>query len=134
MTDSRIAGRILDAASLTPDDLVVEIGPGRGVLTRRLVDRVKRVVALELDGELAAALPPRLGFPANLTCVEGDARDVDLEELIAPETSYKVVANLPYYAANPIVRRLLERSTLCHQVTTLPRQRGIEFWSRVGTP
>jgi len=77
-------------------------------LTRKLVDRVKRVVAIELDGELAAALPVRLGFPANLTCIEADARNVDLAELISPETSYKVVANLPYYAANPIVRRLLE--------------------------
>ena len=108
LADIRTVGRILDAADLSPDDLVVEIGPGRGVLTRRLVDRVKRVVAIELDGELAAALPPRLGFPANLTCVAADARDVDLAGLIAPETSYKVVANLPYYAANPIVRRLLE--------------------------
>ncbi len=60
MTDSRIAGRILDAADLSPDDLIVEIGPGRGVLTKRLVDRVKRVVAVELDAELAAALPERL--------------------------------------------------------------------------
>lgn len=108
LSDSRTAGRILDAADLSPDDLVVEIGPGRGVLTRRLVDRVKRVVAIELDAELAANLPSRLGFPANLTCIEADARDVDLAELIAPETCYKVVANLPYYAANPIVRRLLE--------------------------
>ena len=108
LTDSRIAGRILDAAGLSPDDLIVEIGPGRGVLTRRLVDRVKRVVAVELDGELAATLAARLDFPANLTCVAADARKVDLAELIAPETSYKVVANLPYYAANPIIRRLLE--------------------------
>ncbi|MCH7738302.1 MAG: ribosomal RNA small subunit methyltransferase A [Chloroflexi bacterium] len=108
LADSRIAGRILDAAELSPDDLIVEIGPGRGVLTKRLVDRVKRVVAIELDGELAAALPARLDFPANLTCVEADARVMDLAELIAPETSYKVVANLPYYAANPIIRRLLE--------------------------
>jgi 16S rRNA (adenine1518-N6/adenine1519-N6)-dimethyltransferase len=108
LADSRIAGRILDAAELSPDDLVVEIGPGRGVLTKRLVDRVKRVVAVELDGDLAAALPGRLEFPSNLTCVEADARIVDLAELIAPETSYKVVANLPYYAANPIIRRLLE--------------------------
>jgi len=73
-----------------------------------LVDRVKRVVAIELDGELASALPSRLGFPANLTCIEADARDIDLAQLIAPENCYKVVANLPYYAANPIVRRLLE--------------------------
>jgi len=67
LTDSRIAGRILDAADLSPDDLIVEIGPGRGVLTKRLVDRVKRVVAVELDPELAAALPERLDYPANLT-------------------------------------------------------------------
>ena len=108
LADRRTAGRILAAADLSPDDLIIEIGPGRGVLTRRLVDRVKRVIAIELDGELAAALASRLDFPANLTCIEADARDVDLAELIAPETSYKVVANLPYYAANPIVRRLLE--------------------------
>jgi len=108
LADTRIAGRILDAADLSPDDVIVEIGPGRGVLTKRMVNRVNRVVAVELDGELAEALPSRLDFPVNLTCVKADARDVDLTELIAPDTSYKVVANLPYYAANPIIRRLLE--------------------------
>ncbi|MDA1127367.1 MAG: 16S rRNA (adenine(1518)-N(6)/adenine(1519)-N(6))-dimethyltransferase RsmA [Chloroflexi bacterium] len=108
LTDGRTAARILDAADLSPDDVIVEIGPGRGVLTRGLVDRVKRVVAIELDGELAAALPSRLEFPDNLTCIEGDAREVDLAELIAPDTNYKVVANLPYYAASFIVRQLLE--------------------------
>ncbi|MEE8466378.1 MAG: 16S rRNA (adenine(1518)-N(6)/adenine(1519)-N(6))-dimethyltransferase RsmA [Dehalococcoidia bacterium] len=108
LADSRTAGRILDAADLSPDDLIVEIGPGRGALTKRLVERVRRVVAIELDAELAAALPARLDNPANLTCVAADARVADLAELIAPETSYKVVANLPYYAANPIIRRLLE--------------------------
>ena len=108
LADTRIAGRILDAADLSPDDVILEIGPGRGVLTKRMVNRVNRVVAVELDGELAEALPSRLDFPVNLTCVKADARDVDLTELIAPDTSYKVVANLPYYAANPIIRRLLE--------------------------
>ena len=108
LADIRTAGRILNAADLSENDVVVEIGPGRGVLTKRLVERVKRVVAVELDSELAAALPARLEFPANLTCVEADARIVNLAELIAPDTSYKVVANLPYYAANPIIRRLLE--------------------------
>ena len=98
----------MDAAEILPDDLVVEIGPGRGALTKKLVGLAKRVVAVELDSELAAALPQRLENPANLTCVKADARVVDLAEIIAPETSYKVVANLPYYAANPIIRRLLE--------------------------
>ena len=108
LADSRIVGRILAAAELAPDDVVVEIGPGHGVLTRKLVEQVGRVIAIELDGRLAAALPERLGSPANLTCVKGDARLTDLSELVAPETDFKVMANLPYYAANPIVRRLLE--------------------------
>ena len=105
------ASRILKAADLTEDDVVIEIGPGRGVLTKRLVTRVKRVIAVELDSALVATLPARLNFPDNLICVEADARIADLAELIVPDTSYKVVANLPYYAANLIVRRLLE-STL----------------------
>ncbi|MED5207875.1 MAG: 16S rRNA (adenine(1518)-N(6)/adenine(1519)-N(6))-dimethyltransferase RsmA [Chloroflexota bacterium] len=111
LSDMGTASRILKAADLTEDDVVIEIGPGRGVLTKRLVTRVKRVIAVELDSDLVATLPARLDFPDNLICVEADARIVDLAELIVPDTSYKVVANLPYYAANLIVRRLLE-STL----------------------
>lgn len=108
LANNRVAGQILKAAELCSDDLVVEIGPGRGVLTRRLVEQARRVVAVELDSDLVMALPQRLDYPSNLTCVEADARVVDIAELIAPETNYKVVANLPYYAANPIIRRLLE--------------------------
>lgn len=108
LANSKIAGRILDAAELSSDDFVVEIGPGRGALTKRLVEQVRRVVTVELDSNLAAALPKRLDNPANLTCVEADARFVNIAKLVAPENSYKVIANLPYYAANPIIRRLLE--------------------------
>ncbi len=108
LANSRVTAKILEAAELDLDDFVVEIGPGRGALTRRLVEQVRRVVAVELDSELARDLPQRLDHPANLTSVEADARVVNMAELIAPETRYKVVANLPYYAANPILRRLLE--------------------------
>ena len=108
MVSGRILDRIVAAADLVADDHVVEIGPGSGVLTRRLVKRSGRVTAVEMDPELAAALPSRLGHPSGLTTVQADARSVDLNSLAGPETPYKVVANLPYYAANPIVRRFLE--------------------------
>ncbi len=108
LADSRILSRVLAAAEITGDDTVVEVGPGRGALTRRLVDRAVRVIALELDPQLAAALPARLGDPPNLTVVEADARKVDIGSLVGPDAIYKVVGNLPYYAANPIVRRFLE--------------------------
>ena len=114
LCDSRIAARIVSAAGLTAADTVVEIGPGRGFLTRRLARLAGRVVAVELDARLCAELPGRLGFPDNLECVTADARAVDLPGLAAVDGGmgvaggYRVVGNLPYYAANPIIRRVLE--------------------------
>ena len=93
---------------MTEEDVVLEVGPGLGTLTRGLVERVSRVVAVEMDPRLAASLPQRLGHPANLSTIEADARTMDIWSLMGNEPGYKVVANLPYYAANPIVRRLLE--------------------------
>ena len=100
--------RILAAAELTPQDLVLEIGPGRGVLTRGLVAQAAQVVAVEMDPQLADSLPARIGHPSNLTTVQGDARKIDIPSLLGVDKPYKLVANLPYYAANPIVRRFLE--------------------------
>ena len=108
LVDSHILSRIVTAAQLAPEDVVVEIGPGLGSLTRFLVSRVARVVAVELDATLAASLPQRLGHPSNLTAVAADARTVSIAALVGEGAAYKVVANLPYYAANPIVRRFLE--------------------------
>ena len=115
LADSRVVSRIIAAAGLSCQDTVVEIGPGRGVLTRRLAQEAGRVVAVELDATLCEELPQRLGFPANLECIEADAREADLALLLASSSGgmpgeYKVIGNLPYYAANPIVRRLLESS------------------------
>jgi 16S rRNA (adenine1518-N6/adenine1519-N6)-dimethyltransferase len=108
LVDGAILSRIITAADLHRQDVVVEVGPGPGSLTRRLVEHAGRVIALEVDPNLAAALPARLGNPDNLTVVEADARTADLAELIGPAERYKVVSNLPYYAANPIIRRFLE--------------------------
>jgi 16S rRNA (adenine1518-N6/adenine1519-N6)-dimethyltransferase len=108
LADNSILDRIAAAAELTPEDVVAEVGPGLGALTRRLVQQAGWVAAIEMDAELAASLPARLGNPSNLTVVEADARSVDIASLVGEETRYKVVANLPYYAANPIIRRFLE--------------------------
>jgi 16S rRNA (adenine1518-N6/adenine1519-N6)-dimethyltransferase len=108
LVDRRVLGRILDASELSPDDVVVEIGPGRGVLTKALASRVKRVAAVELDRDLADRLALAFQDSPNVEVVNADARDVTIESLVPPGTPYKVVANLPYYAASPIVRRFLE--------------------------
>ena len=111
LTDGRIANRIVAAAEPTDADTILEIGPGTGFLTRRLLERAGRVVAVELDATLAGELPARLGDPPNLDIRHGDARSVAIADLVGRETPYKLVANLPYYAAAPIVRRFLETDT-----------------------
>ncbi len=108
LADARIANRIVAAAEPDGSDTVLEIGPGAGVLTRRLVEQAGRVVAVELDQRLGEELPERLAFPTNLEVVQGDGRDVEVDDLVGAGAPYKVVANLPYYAAAPIVRRFLE--------------------------
>ncbi len=108
LVDSRILARIVAAAQLSAGDLVVEIGPGRGALTRRLLSHSARVVAIEMDDGLAKSLPARLDNPADFSVLSADARTVDLSEVVVAGEPYKVVANLPYYAANPIIRRFLE--------------------------
>ncbi len=107
LIDRRILGRIIEAAQLSRDDMVVEIGPGRGFLTRSLANRVDRVVAVEMDGALADRLADEFHDRPNVEVIAADAREVAIDSLVA-DVSYKVVANLPYYAANPIIRRFLE--------------------------
>ncbi len=111
LTDPRIANRIVSAAELAADDTVIEVGPGTGTLTRRLVERSGRVEAVELDQRLASDLPGRLGEPSNLTVHNRDAREIVVPDLLGETTPYKLVANLPYYAAAPIIRRFLESCT-----------------------
>jgi 16S rRNA (adenine1518-N6/adenine1519-N6)-dimethyltransferase len=108
LVDGAVLNRIVAAAELTPDDVVVEVGPGTGSLTRRLVQHAGRVIAVEVDPGLASTLSPRLDNPANLTIIAADSRTIDISDLISGLASYKMVANLPYYAANPIIRRFLE--------------------------
>ena len=105
LVDQGALRRILSAADVRPSDVVVEVGPGTGLLTRLLADTGARVIALELDKSLVARLEHDLSRFPNVSVVHSDAREWDASAVGAP---YKVVANLPYYAATPIVRRFLE--------------------------
>ena len=107
LVDRRVLARVVAAAELSPSDQALEIGPGRGALTRRLAESAERVVAVELDDMLAARLTATFADFPNVRIVAGDARTVDVGDLVDTAAGYKLVANLPYYAATPIVRRFL---------------------------
>jgi 16S rRNA (adenine1518-N6/adenine1519-N6)-dimethyltransferase len=98
--------KLVDAIELKPTDRVLEIGPGRGALTKPLSARVEKVIAVEIDRDLAAAL--RRDAPPNVSVVEADFLAVDLEALLAEEPGpLRVVGNLPYNVSSPILFRLL---------------------------
>lgn len=105
LVDHGIVRRIVAAAEVGPDDTVLEIGPGRGILTEGLLEAGARVVAVEMDRGLHRALTERLGGEDRLELHHGDALRFDPKNLPAP---YKVVANLPYQVTTPLLFRLLE--------------------------
>lgn len=103
--DRAIVRRIVETAQLPPDALVVEIGPGLGILTEELARWARSVIAVELDARLAEQLAER-SHGTNVRIVHGDALEVDLAALTG-QCPYFVVANLPYNVATPILERLL---------------------------
>ena len=116
--------RILDAAALTPHDGILEIGAGIGTLTAALAPRVDAVLALELDRTLLPALRRSVEPFANVRIETGDVMRLDLAALVAPLPSpRKVVSNLPYNIASPLIVTLLEaRLGLTRLVVTVQRE------------
>jgi len=116
LVDQRALERIVEAAELGPEDIVLEIGPGLGTLTRLLAERAGRVIAVELDQRLVEILFQTLADCPNVEIVQGDILQLDPAELIrntkglcslVPLLLYKVVANLPYYITSAVLRHLL---------------------------
>jgi len=116
LIDHSVFDRILGASELTKDDTVLEVGPGVGLLTRRLSEAAGRVVAVELDIKMIAVLGETLSGCDNVHIIQGDILEVDpvatVSEILPGDARganlrYKVVANLPYYITSAVLRRLL---------------------------
>jgi 16S rRNA (adenine1518-N6/adenine1519-N6)-dimethyltransferase len=120
--DLGVVRRIVELAAPKPDATVLEIGPGLGVMTRLLAERVQRVVAVELDPRLAVRL--RETLPANVEVVEADALTINPAALAGPD--YSVVANLPYSVATAILRRLQEAEPPPHELTIMVQREVAE--------
>jgi 16S rRNA (adenine1518-N6/adenine1519-N6)-dimethyltransferase len=116
LADPHILRKIVEAAELSPEMAVLEIGPGLGTLTRLLARAAGRVVAVELDGAMLGLLREELAYLPNLELVQGDILQLDPVALIRGSRSpnlqspptYIVVANLPYYITSAAIRHLLE--------------------------
>ena len=105
--DGTVLRRIVNAAKVNEDDHILEIGPGKGHLTKKLLLQGCSVTAIELDHDLISGPLKDIALNPKLEIVEGDARTVDLKNFIANTTQFKLVANLPYNAGTHILRSIL---------------------------
>lgn len=118
MVDQNLVRLVAQAGELSRDDVVVEVGPGTGTLTEELLDQARKVIAVEIDRDLASMLRKKFSDRSNFILIEGDALDgkhaVNLRLIQAlshsaatPSRPFKLVANLPYNIASPLVIELL---------------------------
>jgi 16S rRNA (adenine1518-N6/adenine1519-N6)-dimethyltransferase len=107
LIDGEVLSLIVATAELKPDDMIVEVGPGLGILTRELAQKAGDVVAIELDDNLAALLEKTLAAYQNVTVINADVLKTEPKDIVKGR-SYKVVANLPYYITSPVLRHFLE--------------------------
>ncbi len=119
LRDTGILQDIASAVRVPPGALVLEIGPGTGQLTEYLLAAGHDVVALEIEERMIAHLRRRFPDHPRLRLVPGDARLFEADEVIPPGRQYVAVGNLPYFAANPIIRRLLEARPQPHEIVVM---------------
>lgn len=114
LIDDNVIESIIESSEIEKEDLIIEIGPGLGVLTDRLLKKSDNVVVIELDKRMISILKNRFCLNKNLEIINEDVLKVDLEELIKNKkqqnkiNKVKIVANLPYYISTPIIMKLLE--------------------------
>lgn len=111
LIDANIVDKIVEGAGVTEEDVILEVGPGIGVMTESMAEVAEKVVAVEIDDSLMPVLEETLGHFDNVKVINNDILKVDIKALIKEEfgdKKPKVVANLPYYVTTPIVMRFLE--------------------------
>ncbi|MGV2828076.1 16S rRNA (adenine(1518)-N(6)/adenine(1519)-N(6))-dimethyltransferase RsmA [Myxosarcina sp. GI1(2024)] len=111
LRSEKVLEQIIAAAELKQSDCVLEIGPGTGVLTNRLLSEAEAVVAVEVDRHLCQKLLEKLGTKDNFLLLQGDFLELDLKSMLEPFPKFqnpnKVVANIPYNITGPIIEKLL---------------------------
>lgn len=121
LIDDEAVSGIVEAAKVSKEDLIIEIGPGLGTLTKELLEKAGKVVCIELDKRMIEILNDRFSMYNNFEIINDDVLKVDLRELIQKENMphTKIVANLPYYITTPIIMNLLEDRLDIERITVM---------------
>ena len=130
LIDEDVVLGICEKANISKDDLIIEIGPGLGTLTARLLEKAGKVIAVELDTKMIHILNDRFSLYDNFKLINDDILKVDLNKLISDELGnlkkVKIVANLPYYITTPIIMKLLEEKLNIDSITVMVQKEVAE--------
>ena len=126
LIDDNVLQDIADGANIDENDLVIEIGPGLGSLTKLLLEKARKVICIELDKKMVKILKERFSIFKNLEIINDDVLRINLDKLIKTEKennnyikNVKVVANLPYYITTPIIMKLIENNLDIESITVM---------------
>lgn len=129
LIDTHVLEKIISAANITKEDMVLEIGPGIGTMTQYLAESAGKVIAVEIDRNLIPILGETLGSYENVTVINEDVMKLDIAELAERENGgrpIKVVANLPYYITTPIIMGLFEKHVPLESITVMVQKEVAE--------
>lgn len=125
LISTEVVEKIIESSELSKEDLVIEIGPGLGTLTKYLLDKAGKVICIELDTRMVKILNNRFTTKENFEIINDDVLKVDLNKMIKENKknkeikNVKIVANLPYYITTPIIMRLLEEKLDIQSITVM---------------
>lgn len=132
LINDEVIENTVNEANITDKDLVIEIGPGLGTLTSLLLEKAKKVIAIELDNRMINILNERFNLYSNFEIIHQDVLKVDLKHIIETEKrengieKVKIVANLPYYITTPIIMKLLEDKLDVESITVMVQKEVAE--------
>ena len=129
LIDTHVLDKIIRAADIGKDDMVLEIGPGIGTMTQYLAEAAGKVIAVEIDRNLIPILQDTLDGYENVRLINEDVLKLDLRKLVQEENEgkpVKVVANLPYYITTPIIMGLFEGSVPVSSITVMVQKEVAE--------
>ena len=115
-----VVEKIVESADIKKDELIIEIGPGLGTLTKHLLEKSGKVICIEIDPKMIKILEDRFALYTNFEIINEDVLKVNLQEIIKKEKrTCKIVANLPYYITTPIIMKLLENKLEIESITVM---------------
>ncbi|MFQ5863773.1 MAG: 16S rRNA (adenine(1518)-N(6)/adenine(1519)-N(6))-dimethyltransferase RsmA [bacterium] len=119
LVDDNIARKIIRHLAPNPEDVILEIGPGFGVLTDYLMPAVKKVIAVEIDRNLTKELQKRFGKENNFKLILGDFLRVEMAELCDPREKLRVLGNIPYHLTSPVIFKIFKAREFVHDMTLM---------------